>query len=454
MSERTVMEPTGIEIEAAAENSRPRGFILLGGFGVICRNPQYLEDLRSRGLRILLITPEKWRGETLARTGDSAHPASAIEDVAFVMGSMQAEGSFTAGVIACACWWRERYDIVGVYAVGEILVEETGLLADALGVPSPGLRASRICRKKYLQRWHLDEWSPASTVVPAGERSAFDTTAVRFPAIVKPAARHSSSGVSVVTGPEELNAALTAFPPGENVLVEERIVGQEFSVETLVQGGRTVFASVTTKETTESVSNSFVELSHSVPCALPSAASALLDANHKMLDRLGFENGIAHSEWRLTADGRPHLMEVAARTPGDGLLALYHLATGEPLEPHIIRVALGEPTSYPPLRRYTRQVYLDHEPGVLSDVVLHWPGVEPVWAGEDGVWPEIAPGRPNDPPTLRSVLVLQERGSVLRPLRDSDDRAVTFFIDAATPEELDALEQSVRKCLDIQIARG
>ncbi len=60
------------------------------------------------------------------------------------------------GVIEHAERWRRSYDIVGVYAVGETLVEPTGLVADYFGLPfPPGLRAARACRNKYLQRWYL-----------------------------------------------------------------------------------------------------------------------------------------------------------------------------------------------------------------------------------------------------------------------------------------------------------
>ena len=143
------------------------------------------------------------------------------------------------------------------------------------------------------------------------------------------------------------------------------------------------------------------------------------------------------------------LIEIAGRTPGDGLLVLYQLATGQPLEPEIIRIALGEPARYPASRRYTRQVYLEHVPGVLVDVTLDWPGLEPEWISDSGVWPEIRPGAAHDPPTLRTVLVLKSRGSRLSPLADSDDRSVTFFIDAATPQELDNLEKRVRGAIII-----
>jgi len=64
------------------------------------------------------------------------------------------------------------------------------------------------------------------------------------------------------------------------------------------------------------------------------------------------------------------------------------------------------------------------------------------------VWPELAAG-PTDPPTLRAVLVIKSRGRELVPLRNSNDRAVTFFIDAPTLDELDALDHQVRSAITI-----
>ena len=133
-----------------------------------------------------------------------------------------------------------------------------------------------------------------------------------------------------------------------------------------------MFASATTKET-QANGRTFVELSHSVPEPRPELCELLLAANAELLARLRFADGIAHSEWRITDDGRAVLMEIAGRTPGDGLMALYHLAAGTPLEVEILNVALGVEASYPAPRRYARQVYLEHEPGVLDDVTVNWP---------------------------------------------------------------------------------
>ncbi|MYS84957.1 ATP-grasp domain-containing protein [Embleya scabrispora] len=440
---------TDPRLDARIPDGRPEAFILTGSFPVIRRNPLYLTELSGRGLKILVITAESYREQATTAMADTSNPASQITEIAYVTGDFTVQGAFVAGAVARTAVWRERYTIVGAYAVGDYLAEPTGLLADGLGVRSPGLRASRACRSKYLQRWYAPDLSPASLTVPAGERESADLAAVRFPAVVKPASRASSSGVETVEDVAALRRGLAAYPDHEVVLVEEKVIGPEFSVESLVREGRVIFASVTDKVTTDSHAHTFVEMAHSVPSAREDLREGLLAANHRLLDALAFENGITHSEWRVGGDGRPRLMEVAARTPGDGLLTLYQLATGRPLEPEILRVALGEPADYPPARRYTRQVYLEHPPGILEDVVLDWPGVRPEWIGDSGVWPDIKPGAPGDEPTLRAVLVLLARGSSLVPLSSSDDRSVTFFIDAPTPDALDALERRVRGAIRI-----
>ncbi|MFD5493150.1 ATP-grasp domain-containing protein [Streptomyces sp. NPDC001812] len=431
--------------------ARPDAFVLTGSFLVVCRAPLYLSELARRGLKVLLVTPSVWREEALRARQDPGHPASAIDDLAFVDGDVTLENSYLPGVVSAVRRWRDAYTVVGAYAVGETQVEPTGVVTDALGLPTPGLRATRACRSKYLQRWYLPEFSPRSLTVPGGERDTADLSAVRYPAVVKPAGRHSSSGVETVGTAGELRQRLGAYPAHETVLVEEKVIGQEYSVESLVQHGRILFASATRKDTTDSHARTFVELSHTVPSDRPEHDRALLDANARMLEQLGFRDGIAHAEWRVDATDRPVLMEVAARTPGDGLCVLYELATGAPLEPEIMRIALGEPASYPAPARVARQVYLEHGAGVLRDVTVDGFDVTPAWVGEGGLWPRIAPGAPQDAPALRAVLVHRDRGTVLGELRSSEDRALSFFIDAPTVAELDALEARVRGAVTLHL---
>ncbi|WP_433499989.1 ATP-grasp domain-containing protein [Sphaerimonospora sp. CA-214678] len=430
---------------------KPDAFILTGSFLVISRTPRYLRELVHRNLKILVITPSAWREEALRAAADPGNPASAIADFAFADGDVKQENSYLPGVAAAVQDWRREYRIAGVCAVGETLVEPTGVVADVLGLPSPGLRATRACRSKYLQRLYLPEFSPASCTIPPGARAGFDARDVVFPAVVKPATRHSSSGVWTVHDEAELRARLAGYPEYETLLVEEKVAGPEFSVESLVQDGKVLFASVTAKRTTASHADTFVELAHTVGDLPGAEREILLDANHRMLERLDFRGGIAHAEWRLDGAGRPRLMEVAARTPGDGITVLYHLATGRPLEPEIIRIALGEAAAYPRPLRHAREVYLEHEAGVLGDVTVDWPGVVPHRIRPGDQWPELTPGADDDPPTLRAVFVQKERGRRLGPLHSSEDRLANFFIDASTLAELDALERRVRDAVTVRM---
>ncbi len=431
---------------------RPRAFILTGSFLVIGRFPQYLRELSERGLTILLITGATWRDQAQTAMKDPDHPAGCIAEVAFVDGAVGHEGSFVAGAVAAASDWRQRYDIVGAFAVGETMVEPTGLLADALGLPGPGLRASRACRDKALQRWYLPQFGPASLVLPAGQRHTVPLDGVSFPAVVKPVGRHSSSGVAAVEDPAALNRQLETYPEYETILVETKVIGQEFSVESLVQDGEVVFSSATRKDTNDSHTCNFVELGHTIPNDRTDVTATLLAANAEALHGLDFRDGIAHAEWRIGADGRPYLMEVAARPAGDGISALYHLTHGRPLEPEVVKIALGERASFPAARRIGRQVYLEHRAGVFDGVTVDWPGVEPVWAEEGEVWPEVAPGAADDPAALRSVMVLKPIGTELGPLESSEDRVLSFLIDAPNTAELDAVEQRVRAAITLHIS--
>jgi len=92
-----------IERQRAA---RPRAFILTGFLPVICRDSIYIDDLRRRDLKVLVLTPAVSRSYAEAH-GDPAHPASAIDEIAFVDGSVGSEGSFLPGVIEHAERWRK-----------------------------------------------------------------------------------------------------------------------------------------------------------------------------------------------------------------------------------------------------------------------------------------------------------------------------------------------------------
>jgi ATP-grasp domain/ATP-grasp N-terminal domain len=429
--------------EAVVQNA----FVLFGGYtgSAATRSMPFLSELRARGLSVLVVDQPVAGAD---RSPISEAFLGYVADTLLTPANDPTRSVLLERVRA----WARAYRIRGMLCIQEVWVEAAALAADYLGLPSPGLRAGSVCRNKHLQRLYLEAWSPAVASVPPEQRLAATRSFKGFPAVLKPTGRSCSAGVQLIRDREHLRSVLLTYPPHEDLLLEQRIVGREYSVESLVQNGRVIFESVTEKATNEDGSNFFVEMGHTVPATnlATHERAHLLDVNRAILHRLAFADGMAHAEYRVSAAGEVRLMEVAARPPGDCLLSLYHLATGQPLEPALISIALGEDVAYGPPVRYARQVYLDHEPRRLRDVVVHSAyGVAPDWFYETGERQLGGPGAADGRPELREILILKRRGDVLSSIASSYDRAVTFLIDAPTPAELNELEKQLRQQISI-----
>jgi biotin carboxylase len=415
---------------------RPRAILFMGDLVIVGRQTRLITEARERGYApLLVITPDTDPDRLAACRADPAHPLSKLEDVVNVL-----EPKVDLVLPAIQPFLR-RYDVRGVLCIGDLFVEPVGMVADCLNLPGAGAAASRISRNKLAQRTAVPELSPGFQVVTPSERSRVVTDGISFPVVVKPVGRFSSLGVRQVVRPEDLVPVLHTYPEDETVLVESRVVGPEFSVEALVRNGEVFWSAVTAKKTNESGGIYFTEMGHTTPADLPDDdAKALLEANDEVLRRLGFRDGITHAEFRLAEGRRPVLMEVATRVPGDGITFLWHLSTGQPLEPVMIDLALGVPSSYPPPRRRAVQVYLEHPYGELRDVTST--GAKVSWVSRDDIYPAFEPVAPEDPPTEHAVLVGALPGTVLGPQTDSEQRSVSIIFDlplSCSREEREAL---------------
>ncbi|TVT11368.1 ATP-grasp domain-containing protein [Amycolatopsis bartoniae] len=438
---------------------RRPAFIL---FGDLHKIGPYLADLDRRGLAVLLVSGRG--GTSLARRaremlGKPGHPLGAVADV------LLTDGGDSAGIADRAAQWAERYRVVGALAVAEVFVEPAALVCDLLALPGVGPRASVVCRNKALQRRYLEHWSPLSVLVQRGGagtdeigrdryREVPARFTDRFPTVVKPLTLESSMGVRVARDEEELFALLAGLGPRSEILVEERVSGREYNVDTIVVDGELLTTMITQKGTNERSTNYFVEVAHTTPPTnLDPGEKRRIERTHgSVVKRLRFGTGMAHAEYRLTDDGRVVLMEIAARPPGDACLPLYELATGQPVEPALIDAALGGATTYPgcPARR-ARQLYFEHTPGRLAEVRVDWPEpVRPRWlADTTGIWPEFRPTGARDPLRLHEVLVLKRRGEQLGAITDSSGRAVTAVFDAPLDADIDVAEMRVRDAVTV-----
>lgn len=439
-------------MDAAARRS---AFII---FSDLSKIGPYLSPLRDRGVAVLAVSHRQGSAMVqrgIEMLGVSGHPLADLTEIAL------RDAGDLSGIADQASTWAEDYDIVGVLVNAEVYVEAGQIVSDLLGLPGPGWRAARVCRNKLLQRRHLSEWSPTSVLITAPAERAqagklVEAYAGPFPVAVKPLDREGSIGVRVVEDPIALVDVIAALEQGHQILVEERVLGREYTVDSVVIGGKPIATMFTQKGTNEESTAFFVELAHTTPPTNLSEREMgeIVDAQRAILQKLAFGDGFASAEYRITDDGRVVLMEIAARPPGDGLLQMFHLSTGEAIHPVMIDIALGRPATYPQVyQRRVRQIYFEQVPGILADVrVDGLDGITPLWlADTTGVWPEFRPVEKDAPATVHQLFVLKPRGDRLAPLTESSHRAVTAIFDAPLDAGIDAEEARIRQAVAVQI---
>lgn len=406
----------------------PTKAVVFCGAAAISWNPGFLAAARRRNLAVLALEAPgaRYAEAALEAAGD------AVADR-----HMGAPGDVEA-LAARVHDWSQTYDVVGVCALKEDWVEAAAVLAGRLGVPSLGAKAASICRNKRAQREALAVLSPRWAEMTSSTVREWEI----FPAVAKPVDGMGSAGVTPLSDRQALQAAFDGAPAGARLLVEERVAGAEYSVESLVQAGEIVFAGVTDKRTAEHTSGWFVELAHTVPASLsPALRAILLEANRAVVSGIGARDGILHTEFRLTPAGDAVVMEVNGRCPGGSIPALYHLSSSASLEDAVVALAVGEDVTYPGPTRCARQVYLDHPVGVLDDVVVGADGPAPVWLANTGTRPPLEPAEVAQAGSLRAITVIKPRGATLTEPRSNQDRAVTCVLDAPSHSELDAVEE-------------
>jgi hypothetical protein len=420
----------------------------------IARHLSLLTEAERRGLHPLLVFgPDTPVDQLAAHRRDPGHPVSRLR------GCAQVEDYRLDTVLSVLRPRLSEYRIHAVLACGEAFVEAAGTLAETLGLPGPGTHAAHVSRHKMLQRLAVPALSPRWTALESDTAVDHDTW-LGFPAVLKPVGRMCSSGVREVSSLSELAEVLPGYPLGEPLLLEERVMGPEFSVEALVACGSVVWAGITAKRTNEEATCFFTETGHTSPAPGLSGESEeqLLAANRLVLEAIHFGSGITHAEFRLCGD-RVVLMEIAARLPGDAITRLWHLAHAEPLEPAVLDLALGIRPGPRTARRRAQQFYLDHPPGTLADVVVEDVGtdagaeaakVTAAWTVDEASWPQMRPVADDAPPALHAVVVGRQRGDLLGEATESGGRSVSVIVDGPLDAGTDAFARRVAQAVRIR----
>ena len=148
-----------------------------------------------------------------------------------------------------------------------------------------------------------------------------------FPLVLKPLAGAGAQATYRVNNAEELKTALQKVAPSPHnaAIVEEFIVGDEHSLETISINGQAVWHSLTHYSPTplEVMQNPWIQWRVVLPREVDDARyDDIRRAGQRALEVLGIGTGISHLEWFRRQDGSIAISEIAARPPGAQIMTL------------------------------------------------------------------------------------------------------------------------------------
>lgn len=176
-----------------------------------------------------------------------------------------------------------------------------------------------------------------------------DVDDLHFPLIIKPRDNSGSRGVKLCRNKLELLDSMhEALDESrmDNVLVEEYIEGNEYSIEALHYDGKTEVIQFTEKETTEFPYN--VELGHIQPADISDTDKEKIK---QLIEQIGkifnFENCASHTELKINERGI-FIIETSPRLGGDHINSfLTPLSTGINMEDSLLQIAMGDDIKHP-----------------------------------------------------------------------------------------------------------
>ena len=228
-----------------------------------------------------------------------------------------------------------KYEIDGILTTSDYPIIVVAYVCAKLGLKGLSNEAARIATNKYLLRECLNH---NGFVIPKYQKISCSkdlhklNSNLKFPLIIKPVDSSASRGIKKIENFSELFEAYEEAKKHSrsgDVLIEDFLVGQEYSVESLSQNGKTTIVAITEKETRGDAGKYFVEDKHLIPANISKIQEEEIKIMvSKAIEAIGLDYCASHTELKLTEKGLV-IIEIGARLGGDFITSdLVPLATG------------------------------------------------------------------------------------------------------------------------------
>ena len=201
---------------------------------------------------------------------------------------------------------------------------------EALGIPGTDVGTARNVRDKARMKevLHAAGIPCARHRLVTGADDAFAfAAATGFPLVAKPPDGAGAQATYRLDDADALRSWLAAVPPRLEApgLLEEFLVGEEHTFDSVQVGGTTVWASVSDylPPPLDVLRNPWIQWTVLLPRELDDPRyAAIRDVGPAAVRALGVRDGLTHMEWFRRADGTVAVSEVGARPPGAQLSSM------------------------------------------------------------------------------------------------------------------------------------
>ena len=295
-------------------------------------------------------------------------------------------------LIALASQLHKDFHFDGVFTFAENSVIATAMIASVLNLPTIPVEAAVKSRNKIIMRdahrtGHAPhpEYRLTNTLAMALDAAA----ELGYPVILKPTLGSASQFVYRVNNSLEMkeffpkalagisemsqfkNEGITDVLGPNSLLVESYLDGREFLIEAYIWDGNTVLGSVVDRVTLEG--NSFDDDVHHAPTDLSEQDLQQMHAAvHAGAVAQGLTRSVMHAEIRFH-QGKPYIVEIAARPGGGGLDFMARLSAGYCPIQAVIDIASGRKPDYQhysPTGKHTFALCLISDPGCIESILL------------------------------------------------------------------------------------
>lgn len=272
--------------------------------------PYYVRGLARRGARVLGV-------------GDQ--PASALPEVArdALDAYLQVSNFWHPPTLIDALRrWDLPVKLDRVECLWEVAMELAALVRKAFHLPGLTLDETLLFRDKHRMRRRLEEAgirNPRYAKAATAEEVMAKARQIGYPLVIKPIAGAGSANTHRVNNEAELLHLLPIYHHVDEVVLEEFVVGQEFTFDTICANGKILYYNILRYEPTmlESRTREWVSPQNMILRDLDTPAlRAARRLGADVLEALGFQTGFTHMEWFLKDDGEVVFGEIGARPPG------------------------------------------------------------------------------------------------------------------------------------------